>query len=751
MKRFFNRIRLSTFFRFALSYMLMLVVVLGFMFSYMFFYVRKEARDTAITNQVNRLGRIANQHENYLSAMLNSAIQLGLSPDVQPFVFQQAPDRAYQLLQQLAPYTVTNSFCDQMYLIFHADDHIYSAAASMSLDIFLDTIRYEHVSRDELLRLIRDPGALTILPSQKVESPLINGSRTHVVSFLVPLGTSPANSKGTMMFTLSDTVYHKLFADAIKADNNTYILRDGQVLTSQRDFDVPTEQVLANLPEGGGSQAFYSGGEEWIAIAYRSGNWDMDYVSLLRVADIDHSAWSRMLTFIALAAALAAVGAVIALLLAHRNAAPIHKIVSMLPGEERGMDAFSSIQTGIRELSDRNTALTTQLERSLPMQKHDFVLRFMKGRYADRSEAIALADSLGMNIARPYYAAILHGVQDRQDQPLVDMRQPPFDQIAGVTAMGVELMAIKAHLYLVFSDTPEAIRTLALSLHQHSLERNGHAVVALSGVQTDLSAAPGAYLEAATAFDNRFVMNDSTLLEYADVSTSIEDILPQARLITESINQALTLRNQDMLSSRLDELLRFLKHTNMSPFAFRLIYNDVIDKLLRGSGRDFSQDRSVQAYYDIFSLSSCQSIDDLDALLRKLCTSIIDAPLPPQDAPVEAEAPSVISQAAAHIRDHYMDLELSISAIAEAFNMPMARFSLAFKEEMKLSPLEYLTLLRVERSKELLRQTDLSIKDIAAEIGYYDASSFIRRFKQMTGVTPLQYRRTKEAHDDAEG
>ena len=76
--------------------------------------------------------------------------------------------------------------------------------------------------------------------------------------------------------------------------------------------------------------------------------------------------------------------------------------------------------------------------------------------------------------------------------------------------------------------------------------------------------------------------------------------------------------------------------------------------------------------------------------------------------------------------------------------MSTARLSLAFKELTRMSPLEYLTLLRVERSKTLLRDTALSIKEIAAEVGYYDASSFIRRFKQITGVTPLQYRRSKE-------
>lgn len=751
MKSFFTRMRVSTFVRFALSYLLMLVIVLGTVFSYMFFYVRKEVRDKALANQVNRLSRIASLHENYLSAMLNSAVQMGLSPVIQPFAYDAEPARAYDLLQQMAPYTVTNSFCDQMYLTFHEDDHIYSSTTSMTLADFLDMTRFEHISSDALLALIQNPGTLTMLPAQKVESPLLDGSRTNVVTFLMPLGTSPTASKGTMIFMVRDQVYRQLFSDVIQDANNTYILRGSTVLTSETDYDVPIQTVLEALPADGGQTTLTWNDEQWHLIIHRSEGWPLIYASLLRAADIDHTVWARMLSFSILAAALAALGVLIALFLAQRNTAPIRQIVSMLPAKDPGQDAFSSIQTGIQELSARNTDLTTRLERSLPMQRHDFVLNFMKGRYAARAEAVTVAEAIGMAIDRPYYAIILHGVQDRSNHQPFDLRKPPFDQIPGTAAFGVELMAIKAHLYLVFSDTQESIRALASLIHQHGLERNGHAVVALSEIQTDFAAAPNAYLEAATAFDNRFVMDDSTLLDYASVSTSIEDILPQARKLTDSIHQAISLRDRAMLSSRIDELLHFLKHTNMSPFAFRLIYNDVIDKLLRRHAQTVVSGRSVQAYYDIFTLSSCQSIDDLDGLLRRLCVSIIEAPVAEVPVPVEEEAPSVISQVATHIRDHFSDPELSISAIAEAFDMPTARLSLAFKDAMRMSPLEYLTLLRVEHSKELLRATEKSIKDIAAEVGYYDASSFIRRFKQMTGITPLQYRRSKEEDNNAEG
>ena len=744
MKKLFARFRRSTFARFALSYICLLVLVLLGIFGYMYTYVEREVRDRVLDSHINRLSRIAYQHEDYMNTMLNTALQMGLSPFIEPFDYATEPARAYDLLRQMAPYTVTNSFCDQIFLSFRQDDHIYSSASSMTLDMFTSLLRYNQVSAQELRELIADPGRLTILPAQRVESSLIDGTQVSVVTFLRPLGVSESNSKGTMLFLVKENVYWALFADAIEDANNTYIFHSGQLMASETDFDLPADviyQQASNLASGE-SVSFSLKGENWTLLCTGSRDWDMRYVTVLKTADLTGRIWTDLARLVMLLTGLTAVGILVALLLAKRNVQPIREISSMLSQKRESGDELYTIQTGIRELSARNTDLTTRLERSLPMQRHDFLLRFMKGRYTSREDSVREAAAVGLMIDKPYYAVVLSGVQDHNDQPL-DLRLPPFDTVEGTLGCGVELVALSAHMYLIFSHRPEQIRQMAELIREVGLERSGHAIVSLSGIQTDFSQAPNAYLEAAAAYENRFVMDDTRLMDYAEISTSIEDILPKARRITDGINQALLMRNRDMLAGKIGELLHFLKHTSMSPFAFRLIYNDVIAALLREHTQALSEKQDVQDFYDIFSLSSCQRVDDLDELLRRLCDSILSAEKKPETDPPVEEQPG-IGQITRYMVDHFTDPELSISAIAEAFNMSTARLSLAFKELTRMSPLEYLTLLRVERSKTLLRDTALSIKEIAAEVGYYDASSFIRRFKQITGVTPLQYRRSKE-------
>mgnify|MGYP000763378793 FL=1 len=217
--------------------------------------------------------------------------------------------------------------------------------------------------------------------------------------------------------------------------------------------------------------------------------------------------------------------------------------------------------------------------------------------------------------------------QEQNDQPFT-MQEEPLNRVTGVTVCSVEMAAMNNFLYVVFADTEQGLHDVANALHQICIERYGHACVAMSNAHQNFTHAPACYLEAATAYDNRFVMDDSRVLEYSFVSVNLRDILPQARKITDGINQALVLNNRALLSGKLDELLAFLKHSSMTPFAFRLIYNDVIHTLLREHAANVADSSDMKDMYDIFSLSGCQSVDDLDELLRRLCDAILQAEKP---------------------------------------------------------------------------------------------------------------------------
>ncbi len=742
--------KLSVFMRYALSYTLVVLVLFSGVTVYLFDHTARQVRQNIVDSQINRLTRIALQHEGYISSMLNTAQEIGLSPHIEAFRYDQEPWKAYDLQLQLIPYTATNAFCDQVYLHFSGDDRIYSSSSSMTVELFSRLMRYERLSAETLTSLIQNTRQLTILPAQRVISNLVDGNEPRMVTFIIPLGANPGTSKGTMLYLIKESSYQNMFADAIDVDMNTYIFTDSQVLSATEDLPISTHQALA-LPEAGEvSRVFNEDGKAYLSVSLSERSWGLRYTAALSMADVNSAIQGSLRGTLAILLSIAALGLTLAFWMARRHARPIQVISEMLP-ENSGTrrDELQQISTGIRQLTQNNNELISRLDSALPVQRHDFVLRFMKGRFASREDAVLAGRAVGLEIDKAWYAVILCSVPEERDRPF-ELNRPPFDSLGGIVGAGVELVALKANLYLAFSDDRALLPELAGKIRSEAQEGSGKGITAISALHESFDEAPVAYLEAAAAYDNRFVMGDTRVLDYGAISSDISDILPKAQTLTTGISQALKLGSRELLDDRISELLRFLKNTRMSPFAFRMIYNNVIDTLTRAQAAELSAGKNARDIYDIFSLSSCQSIDDLDELLRRLCDTLLTDAQDQEKGGAEEEE-DVISQAARYMDEHFSDPEISMAAIAESFDLSTTRFSLSFKERMGMTPLDYLTLLRSERAKVLLEQTELTIRDIGAQVGYYDSSSFIRRFKQVTGVTPLQYRHSKLEEEPEKG
>ena len=737
--------RSSVFIRYALSYIAIVLLLFFSITGYLYVRLSGSFREVFIDSQINRLSRIANQHEGYISSMLNMAEEIGLSPDIEFFRYDEEPWKSYDLQLKLVPYTATQTFCDQVFLHFFGDDRIYSSSSSMELSLFSRMMRYEFLPMEKLTSMIRSTDRLTIIPAQQVSSTLVDSSQ--VVTFLVPLGSAAGSGKGVLIFLIKDPVYRTLFADAIEEHLNTYIFQDDVLLSSAEELPVPAELLHPSAENS--SRSFRWDGQDWTQVTFTGKNRGLSYVTVLRNSDISSAIARQIFSNLAILPVFVLLSLILALWMANRHARPIRAITGLLsrPEEEISRDELQQISTGIRRLTTRNQELSSRLDSALPVQRHDFVFRFVKGRFASREEAVSAARAVGLEIDRAFYAIVLMAGTGGNDHPL-DLNAAPFTRFSGYSGAGVELVALKASLYLLFADRPEMLLEMAEIIRGEGEAGGETCVTSLSLSHRDFEEAPTAYLEAFSAYENRFVMGSRKVLCYSDISTNLPEILPQARRITTAISQALTLGSREVLDGRINDLLHFLKNTNMSPFTFRMIYGDVINSLVHTHASELSGGSSVhEAYNNIFSLTSCQSIDDLDELLRGLCDRLLSENAPEEDsAPEETDE---IGQVVRYMEEHFSDPEISMTALADSFDLTTTRFSLAFKEKMGMSPLEYLTLLRVEHARELLASTDLTIREISVQTGYYDAGSFIRRFKQVTGETPLQYRRGRESRDTA--
>src|ERR1700752_2939582 len=84
--------------------------------------------------------------------------------------------------------------------------------------------------------------------------------------------------------------------------------------------------------------------------------------------------------------------------------------------------------------------------------------------------------------------------------------------------------------------------------------------------------------------------------------------------------------------------------------------------------------------------------------------------------------------------------ELSLTEFAQSVNLSVWRLCHIFKSDVGMPPIKYLRLLRMERAKDLLESSFLSVKEIAFQVGLNDESHFVRDFKSTYGFSPALYR-----------
>jgi len=95
------------------------------------------------------------------------------------------------------------------------------------------------------------------------------------------------------------------------------------------------------------------------------------------------------------------------------------------------------------------------------------------------------------------------------------------------------------------------------------------------------------------------------------------------------------------------------------------------------------------------------------------------------------------------IQNEYANPNLSLNWIADELDMSSIYLSRVYKQQTLATIVDVINNVRMERAKEHLENTDLSIVDIAVKSGYTSSSYFHRMFKKSFGVTPSDYRKTK--------
>ncbi|KEZ53571.1 response regulator [Metabacillus indicus] len=278
-----------------------------------------------------------------------------------------------------------------------------------------------------------------------------------------------------------------------------------------------------------------------------------------------------------------------------------------------------------------------------------------------------------------------------------------------------------------------------LSGHLEELERNsGAAVSAGIGKSYDsLEKIAQSYREAGEAITYRYYLEDEKFIDYEAMEKQKMNIyMPEEakEKIIAFLNHGEFTDLQEYVRGMIEENARINSED-------RSIFYDISMELLR-LVREFLESRSHidsitgemerEFMYTVLKKQTAGEVMEyLESFIKKLHQSL--------QRSQNDSSHAIIHHVKKYIHDHFGD-ELSLQRLAEVVYVHPAYLSALFKDKTGENILHYISKVRMERAKILLKDLSLRIYDVSSLVGYESSKHFSKVFKLFTGMTPKEYR-----------
>ena len=275
----------------------------------------------------------------------------------------------------------------------------------------------------------------------------------------------------------------------------------------------------------------------------------------------------------------------------------------------------------------------------------------------------------------------------------------------------------------------------------------GQSVERLSQIQKSYHTASRAFSQRYLYDENILYYDEMETMEHPGGQAETEDNAYLQKVDVNALNPAIL---QKFLSNGLqEETENFVKDyfyaIGQEPMESLVFRNYVILNVrfsvisfIKGLGCDTNEMESADT--EEVLAESGKNMESAIAYAKKMISQAIEI----RDQNSGNKNRSILKNAVDFIESHYMEEEISLNTVANVANVSANHFSALFSQNMGQTFIEYLTSLRMNKAKELLRCTGMRSSEIAGEIGYKDAHYFSYLFKKTQGMTPSDYRKVRE-------
>ncbi|MBP5519267.1 MAG: response regulator [Treponema sp.] len=400
-----------------------------------------------------------------------------------------------------------------------------------------------------------------------------------------------------------------------------------------------------------------------------------------------------------------------------------------------------------KQLSDISK-LREELKTNEALIKKDFLNNLVHGS-ADTNTIMQKCSELGINLLSRYYKVLISKIESLSGNS--QNQQEACSLLNSYSAAWEQAVSFFHHsnlLVCIFKGSSQ--QELEESIF-HAAETIGHiatknqdcaVLTAIGKTVEHLSQLKTSYEDAKHILElggtsEQTSENQNRIISSDDLQHNSLDLLDLKE--NDPLVDRLKYAGKNDISAIIDESMTLI-HNNPGQFQVFASYLLVdlifaVSKLVEKLGGDIKQlnpEILQRKFID-------DAVQDEENFTQKV-SQVLNFALNFRDSKMTGKYADVILKAKRYIEENYADQNTTLTTVAEAVCLSPNHFSTIFSQECKTTFIEYLTNVRLENAKRLMRETDMKGYDIAYECGFSDPHYFSYIFKKNTGLSPREYK-----------
>ena len=733
--------RSKTFYRYILSYALVLILPVALLFGMSYSYLIDRYSQEISDSNTRLLTQAQEDLDTRLDQLVNIAYMVQNNAVLNLRTNEGDVVAARKATTTLSVLNSVSSLSDFLFTYRSGTDYCFTSSSRITPEkLFGEQLVYSAHTAADFYATVNSPEKVSVWPVDTVRQ--YGGQETEYLTFFVSYTTGVHTPRQCTVFLIPASRIRSLMSRITEDCGGSVQITDESGNLLLGIGAVSRDKTLQAGKTDDGKLLIDS--EPYFLSTVHSETVGWDYTALIPARIVEAPMHRVQRNLVLLLVALTLLGGAAVYYFSYRHYKPLKKLTekalnSHVP-ETGAADEMSQVEAVLDALSQESRASRLALEESRTVLLQSGLHRLLAGEYS-----LALTEELakhGLTLSPDGQYRV--GVLECEKGRLSDLRQTADNWMASLSferqdAVLCSSLPGEGTFAVLFpaAGVDDGAQEALLSLKSRLEGACGTPVSAGLSLPCPASAIGEAYSQAVQALQFRLVRGSGCLVTYSpdlDASASLQDY-PSAQM--EQLQWYLLQADAENAGKILHRILGSLQEGQVSFNFARMVCFDVVNMTVRtlNTGRDSRSAPAVQPEM----LEQLISFDTVPELLGMLETFVEETCASMQAQPEARDNRAQEMQD--YIAENCFDENFSLQAMADFFSLTPSNLSHYFKNCTGQGVLEYVQALRKKEAASLLARTNEPVQIVGERVGMPNVSSFIRFYKQQTGVTPGQYRR----------